>query len=185
MQINNKKTKTMVLVSILAALAYALMFLSFPIIPAFPFLKLDFSDLPILIGLFMVGPLGAVEILLLKLFLYWMTMGFSIPELIGLSSSLIVSLIFILGFYLFRKDVVKHGLIRFLPVIVVAIVLAIVMSILNYFVFLPLYMKAFGFNLGIPLAKIVALGVAPFNLIKGLVDGTIFILIFSRLKKAK
>ncbi|WP_252895245.1 ECF transporter S component [Fructilactobacillus florum] len=92
---NNQQLKRQVFVAVLAAIAYLLMFISFPVLPYVPFLKLDFADIPILIGLFMLGPSAAVETTVLKLFLYWMTMGFSVIELIGLSSSLVVSLVFI------------------------------------------------------------------------------------------
>lgn len=96
---NNQQLKRQVFVAVLAAIAYLLMFISFPVLPYVPFLKLDFADIPILIGLFMLGPSAAVETTVLKLFLYWMTMGFSVIELIGLSSSLVVSLVFITIFF--------------------------------------------------------------------------------------
>lgn len=183
MQISQQKTKGLVLVSTLAALAYVLMFISFPIIPAFSFLKLDFSDVPILIGLFVVGPLGASEIVILKLFLFWMTHGFSVLELIGLIPSLIVSLIFIGIFYLYRESITKPGFKKFVPAIIIGVVMAIVLSILNYFIFLPMYMKVFGFDMGLPLFKIILYGVAPFNLIKGIVESLVFIIIYRRLSK--
>ncbi|CAJ2233154.1 ECF transporter S component [Fructilactobacillus sanfranciscensis] len=182
MSVNNQSIKRLVLVSILAAIAYVLMFIAFPILPFVSFLKLDFSDLPILLGLFTLGPVAAIEITALKLFLYWLTNGFSMIQLIGLSSSLVVSLIFIGVFYLFRKDVQSKTLKQYIPVIVSALILMVVMSILNYFVFLPLYIKLLGFNLGQSISKMVITGIAPFNLIKGLVVGIVFVLIFNRLK---
>ncbi|WP_429971820.1 ECF transporter S component [Fructilactobacillus sp. Tb1] len=182
MSVNNQSIKRLVLISILAAIAYVLMFIAFPILPFVSFLKLDFSDLPILLGLFTLGPVAALEITVLKLFLYWLTTGFSVIQLVGLSSSLVVSAIFIGIYYFFRQDIQSKTFKQFIPVVITAIVLMIVMSILNYFVFLPLYIKLLGFDLGYSVSKLVLIGIAPFNLIKGLVEGIFFVLIFNRLK---
>lgn len=50
----------------LTALAVALQFIEFPIPIMPPFIKLDFSDLPALVGAVMFGPLAGVVIQLLK-----------------------------------------------------------------------------------------------------------------------
>ena len=62
--------------------------------------------------------------------------------------------------------------------------MTIVLSILNYFVLLPLYGMIF--NLGDVfhnLKVIVLSGIIPFNIIKGCVISIIFILLYRRLKK--
>lgn len=40
-------------IALLGAIAYILMLLEFPILPVAPWMKIDFSDIPILIGLFL------------------------------------------------------------------------------------------------------------------------------------
>ena len=50
-----KKTQTMTIIAILSALSFVLMIPNFPIIPGVDFLKLDFSILPILLGLIPVS----------------------------------------------------------------------------------------------------------------------------------
>ena len=49
-----KKTQTMTIIAILSALSFVLMIPNFPIIPGVDFLKLDFSILPILLGLILL-----------------------------------------------------------------------------------------------------------------------------------
>ena len=51
---SSKLNKT-VKIAVLSAIAGILMFLEFPIIPAFEWLKLDFSELPVLMGAFALG----------------------------------------------------------------------------------------------------------------------------------
>jgi len=69
---NMKKMKVKALVSIamLSSIAYILMLLNFPI-PPFPnFLKIDFSDIPALIGTLIFGPMAGVLIELFKNIVY-------------------------------------------------------------------------------------------------------------------
>lgn len=50
----NNKVQKMVSIAMLAAIGTVLQFVAFPIMPAFSFLKIDFSDIPILLGMFFV-----------------------------------------------------------------------------------------------------------------------------------
>ena len=64
--------------------------------------------------------------------------------------------------------------------------MTIVLSILNYFVLLPLYGMIF--NLGdvfTNLKVIILSGIIPFNIIKGCVISIIFILLYRRLKSVE
>ncbi|USS91052.1 ECF transporter S component [Fructilactobacillus carniphilus] len=182
MKTNNQELKRMVIIAMLSAIAYLLMFVSFPILPYVPFLKLDFADVPILLGLLMLGPVGAIEITVLKLFLYWMTMGFSVIELVGLLGSLVASLLLIISFWALKKWLLSGKGQMVLAIGIAAVVLAIGMSFLNYFILMPVYMSVAGFKLYISLPKLILIGVLPFNLIKGVVDGALLVLIYGRLK---
>ena len=61
-----KKLRTLVVTALLAAIAVALYFLEFPLFPAAGHLKLDFSDIPALLGAVVFGPAWGVVIELLK-----------------------------------------------------------------------------------------------------------------------
>ena len=64
------------------------------------------------------------------------------------------------------------------------IVMTIVLSILNYFVLLPLYGMIFNLGDVFNNLKIIILsGVIPFNIIKGIVISIIFALLYRRLKR--
>ena len=63
-------THTLVKVAILSALSVVLMMLEIPLPFAPAFYKLDFSEVPVLLGAFSLGPGAAVLIELLKNLLY-------------------------------------------------------------------------------------------------------------------
>lgn len=56
----------MSVVALLSALGFVLMFLEFPLLPAAPYLKMDFGDLPAVLGGVLLGPGYGVLIELLK-----------------------------------------------------------------------------------------------------------------------
>lgn len=58
----NEKTSKLIKISLLSAIAIILMYFDFPIIPAFPWLKIDLSDVPALLGAFGFGPVAGVII---------------------------------------------------------------------------------------------------------------------------
>jgi riboflavin transporter FmnP len=60
--------------------------------------------------------------------------------------------------------------------------MTVVMSLTNWLVVLPLYMQVLGMKLSIALPKLVLFAVVPFNLIKGVLVGTVFALIANRLQ---
>ena len=78
----------------LAAISYVLMYFSFVIIPIVPFMKLDFSDIPILLGLFILGPWGGLEIAAIRSIIYFVLTGVSLPHMIGVGLSFVATLVF-------------------------------------------------------------------------------------------
>lgn len=66
-------TRTIATLAMLTALGYGLSWLEFPLFPAAPFLKLDFSTFVTLFGGYMFGPLGAIVIEGIKQLLIWGT----------------------------------------------------------------------------------------------------------------
>ncbi|MEG0936286.1 MAG: ECF transporter S component, partial [Clostridia bacterium] len=58
----SKNVNKLVKISLLVAMAFVLMLFEFPIPGLPPFLKLDFSDLPALIGGFALGPIAGVMV---------------------------------------------------------------------------------------------------------------------------
>ncbi|MEO2873773.1 ECF transporter S component, partial [Lacticaseibacillus paracasei] len=63
---SSSKVHRLVGIALLAAIGYVLMMFSFPIIPAFPFLKLDLSDLVVLLGGLLYGPAGGIGVAFIR-----------------------------------------------------------------------------------------------------------------------
>lgn len=172
-------TTRLVEMSVFAGLSYVLMFLSVPIIPIVPYMRLDLADMPILLGTVLFGPVGGMTIAGLKALLYWVTTGADMINFIGVGSSLVSSLVLIWAYYLadrlfsFTKGWKKAGLV----ILTMAIALTIIMSLTNWLGVIPLYMNLIGMKLGFPLATVILSGVVPFNFIKGIVVGGVFYLI--------
>ena len=72
---SSKNLNKMIKISLLAAIAVVLMYFDFPIIPAFPWLKIDLSEVPALMGGFAYGPVAGGIIVILKVFLRFLIKG--------------------------------------------------------------------------------------------------------------
>lgn len=104
----NTRVQKMVAVAMFAAIGLVLQYFAFPIMPAFGFLKIDFSDIPVLISMFLFGPLAGVVTAFLRSILHLVTTGFSPDNLVGDAASFLATSIFTLPiFYFFRKKKMK------------------------------------------------------------------------------
>jgi riboflavin transporter FmnP len=125
----------MAVIGLLSAIAYILMFMEFsvPLMPGF--IKLDLSDLPALIGSFIVGPLGGVIICLIKNLLHLtVTSTAGVGEL----SNFILNAAFVLPagvIYKFKKT--KKS--ACLGAVLGAVFMALISVVSNYFIVYPVY----------------------------------------------
>lgn len=171
-------------IALLGAIAYILMLLEFPILPVAPWMKIDFSDIPILIGLFLFGVGGAFVITIIKLLLHSAMMGFAIYDLIGSFASFLGTAVLILAFALVLRYYRGNPKWRMPVAIVVATIgLVVIESLANLTFVLPFYLQVMGLNLSMSLNTVVLVAVIPFNLIKGLLVGNVFWLVYQRLAK--
>lgn len=176
----NSRTKKIVVLALLSAIAYLLILLDFPLLPSFSFLKLDFSDIIVFISSFIYGPSGGATVAFIRSLLHFITTGASLPNLVGDATSFLASLLFMAPVYLFYKRYPtqkKHlwGL------VLGTISLTIFMSLANYFVITPVYVKLMGFSYGIPMSQVILTGILPFNLIKGSAISVIFVLVHKQI----
>lgn len=174
-----RKTRELVGVALLAAIGYLLMFLAFPIIPAFPFMKVDFSEITILVSTYLFGPLAGVMTALIRSVLHMITSG-EPAAIIGDTTSFIAALSFVLPiFYISkRKQRVKSLILGFG---VGTLLMTAVMSVLNLIAIIPLYTKMVGFDIGMSYSQYVIFGVIPFNILKGIIVSLVFMLIHEKL----
>lgn len=127
-------------IAMLSAVAFVLQFLeiSVPIMPSF--IKLDFSDLPELIGAFAYGPWAGVIIALIKNVLH---MPLSSTMYIGEMANFLMGAVFAFTagmIYKRKKD--KKGAI--IAAVSGAAAMAVFSIIINYFVVYPLYYSVLG-----------------------------------------
>lgn len=171
--------KNLVQVSILGGLAYLLTYLSVPILPMAPYMKLDFGDIPILLATVLLSTRSGLIVALLRAVLYFVFTGVSLINLIGISALLIASLTIVLSVTLVNK-LVQNNAKYVIMVLFETVMLTLVMSVLNYFVITPLYINLTGFKLSFSLLDSVLYTVAPFNTIKGLFIGIVFVIVYNR-----
>ena len=182
----NTRVQKMVMVAMFAAIGLVLQFIAFPIMPVFSFLKIDFSDIPVLISMFLFGPVAGVATAFLRSLLHLVTTGFSPDNLVGDVASFLATTIFTLPIFYFFKQNKKHAnRNKILGVVTGTLAMTIFMSIANYFVITPLYLMFFGLNanqmLGMPLVNYVLIGIVPFNLIKGFIVSAAFLVLHAKL----
>ena len=181
----NNKVQKMVSIAMLAAIGTVLQFVAFPIMPAFSFLKIDFSDIPILLGMFLYGPLAGVITAFVRSLLHLFLTGLAPQNMVGDFASFLASSIFTLRiFYFFgKKKNIRTN--RIVGLVSGILALTIFMSIANYFVITPVYLQLYGVTtqqfLGTSLASYVAIGIVPFNLIKGLLVSGVFLVLHAKL----
>lgn len=121
--------------AMLSAVAFVLMYLEFPI-PVMPaFVKLDFSDLPALIGAFAYGPVAGVLVELIKNLLHmFVTQSGTVGEL----SNFILGALFVLPAGIIYKHK-KNRKSAIAGALVGAVISALVSIVSNYFIVYPVY----------------------------------------------
>lgn len=170
-------------VSALSSIAVLLMFLQFPIFPAFSFLKIDFSNIPALIGGFVLNPLAGFAIECVKVLVNTLIEG-TMTGYIGELSNLIVSLAFVLPptiIYYYRKTFLT----AILSLVVGVVIGTTVACLSNYFLVFPLYLNGFGMGIlqGKTLANVIFTIVLPFNLIKQSLNALLTIVLYKKTAK--
>ena len=174
-----KSTNLMVKIALLSTIAFIFMFFEFPILPAFPFLKIDFSDLPALIGAFAYGPIAGIAIEGLKNILVVLLKG-TMTGGIGEFANFLIGISFIIpAGIIYRRN--KNIKTTILSVIIASIIMSIVGIVLNKYILVPLYVNFLpALNDPAYVREYLLFGVLPFNLIKGVAVSVLTILFYKR-----
>ena len=176
---NDNKTKRLLTVSMLIAISFILMFIKFPLPFLPPYLTMDFSDVPVLVATFAFGPVSGILVALFKNVLNFLIVS---HEPIGNTANFLASICLIIPTYYFYR-IKKNKLFMGCGLLTGTILMTLFMSLMNYFVLLPLYGQIMNLaDLTHNLKLIVSAGIIPFNLIKGIVISIIYILVFDKLK---
>jgi riboflavin transporter FmnP len=176
----DKRTRKIVVVGILAALAWIISRFSFPLLAWAPFLKVDFSDVPILLGMYVFGPLAGIAIAAVRSLLSYVMSGGDAGFPIGDTAAFLATISYTLPIYYLIKDYKPNMKRTLLASSLGTISLTVTLSVLNWAFIAPLYMKVMGFSVG-PMREYLAISVIPFNLLKGIFVSIVFFLLFSKL----
>ena len=192
---NNKQTKRLVLTALLGAISALLMILEFPIPLVPPFIKMDFSELPVILGGFILGPADGALVVLVKITLSILMRGTN-TAFIGEIANLTYSLGYMLpAVLIYSKIKTKKG--AAISLFTGTVITSIIAVIMNIFVVFPLYAKL----MGLDLATIVGMGtsanpfvkdltglmifaILPFNLFKYGITSVISFLLYKKLSIA-
>ena len=187
-------TRTLVQIGMLSALAIILMQFEIPLPFAPAFYKIDFSEVPVLIGCFSMGPFAGVLIELIKVILNvaikgTMTMG------IGDAANFLIGCAFCVpAALIYQKKRTKSGAVT--GMVLGTVIMTILGCVLNAYILLPVYAKAFE----MPLDALVSMGtevngaitglmtfvlfaVAPFNLLKGILVSLIVFFVYKKIRR--
>lgn len=176
-------TRKMALIAILSAVSFLLMYLKFPLIPSANFLEIDFSIIPILIGMLVLDLGSAFSILLIRTVLKFFLHNNGPSTVIGLPMNMIAIAVFVLALYgIWSK---KQTLQRYLLASGVGTIgLTLAMILLNYIYAIPVYAAFAHFDI----REILGVNnylfgmVLPFNLLQGILFSLVFYLIYQAIR---
>lgn len=186
-------THKMIQIAMLGAIATVLMLFEFPMPFLAPsFYELDFSELPVLIGGFAMGPVAGILIEALKILLHLLIKGTHTAFVGELGNFLIGCAMVIPASLVYKRMKSKKGAV--IGMICGTICMAVAGAFVNAFLLLPAYGKAFG----MPVEAFVEMGAAirpsvnslfkfclllvtPFNLVKGLIISVLTMLLYKRI----
>lgn len=183
----------MVLTAVLSAVAALLMFFDFPV-PLVPsFVKLDFSEVPVMLGAYFLGPVSGVAVALLKILLHCIVRGTATLG-IGEAANFTGSLAYILpAFFIYSARPTKKGAI--LSLVIATLCVSAIVAVSDYFAFFPLYAKVAGVDVSvfvamgsavnhrvIDLFTLIFYAVFPFNVFKYGVTSVFVFLLYKRLE---
>lgn len=190
--VNKSNIRNLALIAMLAAVATVLMLFEIPLpFLAPPFYELDFSEVPVLIGTFAMGPVAGVAIELVKILLNFIING-TITAGVGEFGNFLIGCSFIVpaGMIYQMKKTRKQAI---WSMAAGTIFMAVSGCFINALLLLPAYSS----GLGIPMETLVGMGTAinpaidsvftfvllavgPFNLLKGIVVSILTMLLYKR-----
>lgn len=185
-------TKKVAMIGMFSAIAAILMVLEFPLPFAPPFYKLDFSELPVLIGAFAFGPVAGVMIEFCKIVLKLLFKG-TTTAFVGDLANFIIGCSFILPasiIYMLRKT--KKT--AFVGSAIGTICMTVFGTAFNAIYLLPKFAQIYGMPLDVIISmgtainssitgvtSFVIFAVAPLNILKGASVSAITLVIYKKL----
>jgi riboflavin transporter len=171
----------LIILSLLGAVSLLLFFINFPL-PLLPsYLKVDFSDVPAIMASLIFSPLAGVIVVAVKNVLYLAIGG---GDIVGVTANFLAGALLVLPIgILYHKFKNVKSIVSGL--VTGTIIMAVGMGVFNYFILLPVYAVMMGWGDMTHAAKLgtVVIGILPFNIIKGIIVGALFVPIFIKMRR--
>lgn len=194
MDTKNKRTQFIVKVALLGVIGFLLMALEFPIPFVPPWLKIDVSDVSVIVAGFGMGPVGAACVAFIKSVLHFLLKS-NDGTFVGDIAAFIISVaIAVPACIIYRKSRTKKAMIAGLAV--GGVTMVILGAILNAYVLLPAYSVVFGMPIDglvsmaqkvnpaiTSVSTLIFWGVVPFNIIKCIILAIFTFLLYNRIEK--
>ena len=182
-------------IAMLSAVAAVLMLVEVPLPFLAPtFYQLDLSELPVLIGAFALGPLAGMMIEMVKILLNFVLNGTLTAGVGELANFLIGCALVVPAGYIYKRGKTKKS--ALIGMSVGTICMALAGGILNGFLLLPAYGKAFGMpgdafvEMGSAIFPVIddlltfcLFSVVPFNMVKGILVSVITMFLYKHISR--
>lgn len=189
---SKSKIRTIAQIGMLGAVAIILMQFEIPLPFAPPFYQIDFSEVPVLIGCFTMGPVAGAIIELVKVILNMLISGTTTAGVGDFANFLIGCAFVVPAGMIYAKRKTRKGAI--IGMVSGTVFMTVIGCLLNAYILLPTYAKA----LEMPIDELVGMGaavngsinnlltfvifaVAPFNLLKGVLVSLIVLIIYKKI----
>lgn len=178
MNTSNKNLNKFVKISLLGAISVVLMYFDFPITP-FPWLKIDLSDIPALMGAFAFGPMTGIVVELIKNILILLVKGTQ-SGFVGELANFIVGISLVVpASWIYHRNKSKKSALLGMGLGILSI------EIIGIFANVYLLLPAYGMQMEkAELLNYVAVGLIPFNGVKAVLVCSITYILYKKVSKA-
>lgn len=189
---NRSSTRRLTMAALMGAIAFILMYFNFGVPFLSPFAEFDLSALPEMIGGFILGPAGAVEIIAVKILLILVFKGTS-SMFTGEVQNFLLSIAYVLPAVLYyRRHRTKKG--AAIGLVLGSLISVVVSIFTNIYLIFPAYIYLYGMswdsiieicNAANPWIKdlptFAAFSVVPFNLISRAATSFLSMLLYKKI----
>ncbi|WP_082811919.1 ECF transporter S component [Clostridium sp. Marseille-P299] len=187
-----QKVRKMTIISMLAAISVVLMLFKFPLWFVPSFYTIDFSELPVIIGAFTLGPVAGIVIEFIKILLNLLING-TYTAFVGEFANFIIGCAFVIpaSFVYYLKKSRKNAIIG---LGIGTLIAAVAGGILNAYMLLPKYAEVMGTPISTfidagteknqlisGMSSFILLGVTPFNIFKYAMVSVITMIIYKKI----
>ena len=176
----------------LAAISVVLMLFEIPLPFAPSFYEIDFSEVPVLIGAFAMGPVAGAAIELVKILLNLVITGTDTAGVGELANFIIGCSLCLPAAIIYKRKKTRKG--AMIGMAAGTALMVVIGCLINAYVMLPAYSAAFGLPIDAlvqmgtavnpnitSLSTFVIFAVAPFNLLKAVLVSLIVLLIYKKI----